>query len=418
MIVSRSEVRAFMAKSRRKQVVMLLAKPYSVDTRVKNEAETLTSSGHKVTVLSWDRWGREPKEATVNDVDVISPRLLGGSDLFASNKGSGSSKLIYALSAVLLQFYCVAWCLRNLKEGYIVHCNDFNTLFAGVALRLVNPNRVKLVYDCHELTPTVYSEWYGPMVGAAAGLFERMLVRYADAVVTVSPSFAAYFGRLTERAYSKGRPVTVLYNTVKPSDLPSGDKAYCRSRFGLSGFVFTFVGAMRGVYALDALVEAARMFKESAIPATFVIVGGGDEFAGLQRKIAQYNLDGSMRLVPQVPNREGLQYLKAGDVSFGVYESPDTNARIALPWKVFEAMACGTPVMVLEDTTAWNLVRETGIGFAVATSSTSDIYDKLLWAVNNPGALSEMSSRAKEAYNRYYNWESASQPFRAAYSCL
>jgi glycosyltransferase involved in cell wall biosynthesis len=398
---------------------MLLAKPYSVDTRVKNEAETLTNAGHKVTVLSWDRWGREPKEASINDVDVISPRLLGGSDLFASNKGSGSSKLIYALSAVLLQFYCVAWCLRNLKEGYIVHSNDFNTLMAGVALKLIRPKGVKLVYDCHELTPTVYAEWYGQMVGTAAGLFERTLVRYADAVVTVSPSFARYFARLTEHASSsKSSPVTVLYNTVKSSDLPSGDKMYWRSRLGLSGFVFTFVGAMRGVYALDEFVEAARLFKESAIPANFIIVGGGDEFAGLERKIAQYNLNGWVRLITQIPNREALEYLKAGDVSFGVYRSPDTNARIALPWKVFEAMACGTPVMVLENTTAWNLVRENGVGFAVASSNTSEIYDKLLWAVNHPSILAEMSSRANDAYVRHYNWESASQQFKDTYSCL
>jgi glycosyltransferase involved in cell wall biosynthesis len=408
-----------MDRSERKPVIMLLAKPYSVDTRVKNEAETLTSAGHKVTVLSWDRWGREPKEASINDVDVISPRLLGGSDLFASNKGSGSSKLIYALSAVLLQFYCVAWCLRNLKEGYVVHANDFNTLMAGVALKLIRPKGVKLVYDCHELTPTVYAEWYGPMVGAAAGLFERTLVRYADAIVTVSPSFARYFARLTGRASApKSSPVTVLYNTVKSSDLPSGDKKYWRSRFGLSGSVFTFVGAMRGVYALDAFVEAARLFKESGIPANFIIVGGGDEFAALERKIAQYSLNGWVRLIPQLPNREALEYLKAGDVSFGVYKSPDTNARIALPWKVFEAMACGTPVMVLENTTAWNLVRENGVGFAVASSDTSEIYDKLLWAVNHPGILADMSSRAKDAYDRYYNWESASQQFRTVYSCL
>ncbi|MDA4115236.1 MAG: glycosyltransferase family 4 protein [Thaumarchaeota archaeon] len=407
-----------MTRNERKPVVMLLAKPYSVDTRVKNEAETLTGAGHKVTVLSWDRWGREQKEASVNGVDVVSPRLMGGSDLFASNKGSGSSKLNYALSAVLLQFYCVAWCIRNMKEEYIVHANDFNTLIAGVALRLIKPGQVRLVYDCHELTPTVYAEWYGAIVGAAAGLFERTLVRYADAVVTVSPSFARYFATLTRRASSKSFPVTVLYNTVKSSDLPSGDKAYWRGRFGLTGFVFTFVGAMRGVYALDELVEAAKMFKESAIPANFVIVGGGDEFAALERKIASYNLNGRVRLIPQLPNKEALEYLKAGDVSFGVYRSPDTNARIALPWKVFEAMACGTPVMVLENTTAWNLVKENGIGFAVASSNTSEIYEKLLWAVNHPDALADMSSRAREAYGRYYNWESASQQFRAAYSCL
>ena len=398
---------------------MLLAKPYSIDTRVRNEAETLMRAGHKVTILSWDRWGKEPKQASINNVNVVSLRLLGGSDLFASNKGSWSSKLSFALSAVLLQLYCIAWCLKSLKGMFVVHSNDFNTLMAGVALRLIRPKAVKLVYDSHELTPSVYAEWYGPVVGAVAGLMEKTLVRFADVVVTVCPAFESHLARMTRHfSTSKKSPVIVLYNTVRLSDLPSGDRMYWRSRLGLSGFVFAFVGALRGVYALDEFVEAARLFKNSSTPANFIIVGGGDEFAGLERKITQYDLGDYVKLIPQLPNKDALAYLKACDVSFGVNKSPDDNARLTLPWKVFEAMACSAPVIVLENTMAWNFVREKGVGFAVASWNASEIYDKLLWAVSHPNILAEMSTRAHDAYVRYYNWESASQQFRDAYSRL
>ena len=408
-----------MPRSEKKPVIMLLAKPYSVDTRVRNEAETLTHAGHKVTVLSWDRWCREPREAVINNVNVISLRLLGGSELFASNKGSGSSKLSFALSAVLLQFYCVTWCLKNLNESYIVHSNNFNTLVAGVALRLIRPKVVKLVYDFQELTPSLYSEWYGSVVGATAGLMEKTLVRFADIVITVCPAFESYLARMTRHfSSSKRSSVIVLYNTVKSSDLPSGDKMYWHSRLGLSGFVFTFVGALRGVYALDEFVETARLFKNSSIPANFIIVGGGDEFAGLEQKITQYNLSDYVKLIPQLPHNEALEYLKACDVSFGVYKSPGNNARLTLPWKVFESMACSTPVIVLENTMAWNFVRENGAGFAVASWNVSEIYGKLLWAVSHPDIIAEMSSRAQDAYVRHYDWESASQQFRDAYSAL
>ncbi len=319
----------------------------------------------------------------------------------------------------MLQFYCVAWCLKNLKGKYVVHSNDFNTLMAGVALRLIRPKVVKLVYDSHELTPSVYAEWYGSMVGASAGLIEKTLVRFADVVVTVCPSFEGYLARMTRHSSSSKRaPVIVLYNTVRFSDLPSGDKMYWRSRLKLSGFVFTFVGALRGVYALDEFVEAAKLFKNSSTLANFIIVGGGDEFAGLEQKIAQYNLGDYVKVIPQLPNKEALEYLKACDVSFGVNKSPDDNARLTLPWKVFEAMACGAPVIVLENTMAWNFVRENGVGFAVASWNASEISDKLLWAVSHPNILAEMSSRAHDAYVRHYNWESASQEFRDAYSAL
>ena len=157
-----------------KQVVMLLAKPYSVDTRVRNEAETLVSNGYNVTVLSWDRSRREPIDANINGVRVLSIKLLGGSDLFAAKKARSLSKSSFALSAILLQFYSVLWCLNNLRDNYIIHANDFNTLPAGVVLKLAYSKRVKLVYDCHELTPSVYRDWYGIVVGGLVSALEEI----------------------------------------------------------------------------------------------------------------------------------------------------------------------------------------------------------------------------------------------------
>jgi len=171
-----------------KQVVMLLAKPYIGDTRVKNEAESLATAGYDVTVLSWDRSGIQQKNFEAGDVNVVSVRLLGGSEF---------SKLSYALSAVLLQFYSVVWCLTNVRERYTLHCNDFNTLLAGAMLKLAAPGSVNLVYDCHELTPSVYAEWYGVVTGLVAGAVEKGLLRFVDVVFTVSPPIRNYLSHVT-----------------------------------------------------------------------------------------------------------------------------------------------------------------------------------------------------------------------------
>lgn len=408
-----------MTEERKKQVVMLLAKPYSVAVRMRSEAETLVDAGFEVTVLAWDRLGREPKVASVNNVNVISLRLLRASNLFIAGEGSKSSKLSYALSAVLLQLYSVAWCLKELNGKAIIHCN-FNTLLAGAVLKVFKPMSIKLAYDSHELTPALYAEWYGSAGGLLAGAIEKILLRHVDLIITVSPPIQSYLSSLTkDLPASKRPPIILLYNTVKSSDLPPGDKSFWRSRLGLSGFVISFVVSLRGVYALDELVEVAGQFKSAAIPANFVIVGGGGpEQERLRQTITQHQLGGYVKIIPQVPHQEALAYQKASDVSFAVNKSLEDNSRLTLPWKVFESMACGTPVIVLANTVAWDFVQQNGIGFAAASSQPSEIQDKLLWAVGHPNILTEMSSKAREAYTGLFNWEMASQRFLDAYSAL
>jgi glycosyltransferase involved in cell wall biosynthesis len=405
-------------KGGKKDVVILLAKPYSIATRMRSEAETLADAGHKVTVLAWDRWGKEPKSVMTNGVNVISLRLTGGSDLFVSKRGSRLSKINYALSALMLQVYSLFWCLQNVKGDFILHLN-FNTLPVGATMKIVKPKSVRLVYDCHELTPALYSEWYGSGVGQLTSSIEKAFLPYVDLAVTVTPPIRDYLLQAMQDANRPTKPpIVMLYNTVKSQDLPTSDKTRLRKRFGLSGFVVTFVGSMRGEYALEELLQVASLFKRAAVPARFIIVGGGSEFGGLERRIVEYGISDRVKLIPQLPHKQSLEYLKAGDLSFAVFKSLDDNARIALPWKVFEAMACGTPVIVLKNSMAWSFVSENGTGFAATTSNVSEIYDKILWAVNHPEVLAEMSRNAGDAYSRTYNWESVSRQFTDAYSSL
>lgn len=396
---------------------MLLAKPYSVATRMRNQAETLAGAGYKVDVLFWDRWRREPKEATINGVNVKGLRLLGGSDLFVSSIGPKSSKLSYAISAIILQFYSFIWCLRNSRGAAIIHTN-FPTLPTGVALRLVRPKSIKLVYDCQELTPGLYTEWYGPTIGRVAASIEKILLRFVNVAITVSEPILSYLSHVNKHLSTSNSSLVLLYNTPRISELPSDDKTSCRRRLGLSGFVVSFVGSIRGAYALDQLIEAARKFQDSSIQVRFVIAGGGELRTKLEQKLILYQLGDCVTLMPQISHQLALEYIKSGDVVFAVFGDPSENSRLAMPWKVLEAMACGTPVMVRENTQAWQFVKSNGVGFSVASESPPEIYDKLIWAMNHPAELADMSSKARDAYNSTYSWEAASRQFVDVYSTL
>ncbi|MGA1976105.1 MAG: glycosyltransferase family 4 protein [Conexivisphaerales archaeon] len=382
---------------------------------MRNEAESLVGAGYDVTVLSWDRMGDQPHGRVVNGVKVVSLKLARGSEF---------SKVSYAFSALLLQLYCVYWVLRNVRGACIVHANDFNTLSAGALLKVIRAGRLKLVYDCHELTPSAYSEWYGPMVGSFSASLERNLLRRADWVLTVSPPIRGYLA-----AYSKA-PVTVIYNTIRASSVPEQEKSWWKSQLHLDGFVVSYVGMLRQDVCLDLLVEAARSVKRLGLDIRFVIVGYGPDMDRI-RALAS-GLEGYVKFVPRVPHSVALGYVRASDISYAVYGNSarhtrqvadgialaDLNTMVAMPWKVFEAMACGTSVMVMGGTYTWRFVEELGFGLAVKAEDSSEIVEQLRWALENREELGLAAEAARGHFFKDFNWEAMSVHLSAAYDQL
>jgi glycosyltransferase involved in cell wall biosynthesis len=390
-----------MTERKAKQVVMLLAKPYAVDTRVRNEAESLRLAGYDVTVLSWDRLGQGANDGVVSGVRIVSLRLLNGLEF---------SRFAYALSAIMLQFYCVAWCLRSIRGKYLVHANDFNTLPAGVTLRILCPSNVRLVYDCHELTPSAYAEWYGYRTGLVAGALERRLLQFADAVITVSPPIQSYLSGITRR------PVSVIFNTIKIESVPVEGKAWWKKKLGLEGFVVSYVGTLRQDVGLDELIEAAAHLNESdAKGIRFLIVGYGPDLNRIRAKAA--NLEGLVTFVPRVSHAEALGYVRASDISYAVYRTRTSdgesdeynrlvsgNTMVASPWKIFEAMACGTCVLVRDETYTWTLVNSLGFGISAGSGTGSEIAGSLSCAFQNKAKVESMAESARKHFSDEYNW--------------
>jgi glycosyltransferase involved in cell wall biosynthesis len=398
-----------------KKVVMLLAKPYAIDTRVKNEAESLTRSGYEVTVLAWDRFGGQPRFEVRNGVKVRTFQLI---------RGESFSKIVYFLSALLLQIYSVGWCLKNAGERYFIHANDFNTLPAAVTLRLLQPKNVKVVYDCHEFTPCAYAEWYGVGIGLVAGALEKSLVRHVDAITTVSPPIASYLEKSSEIG------VSVIYNTISRTSIPPNDKGWWRAKLDLKGFVVSYIGMLRQDVALEEFVEAAAQMNSKGDRISFIIVGYGPDLARIQEKSEK--LGNPVKFVPKVPHEIALGYVKASDVSYAVYKSLlppgiqdaatrrmiEGNTSVAMPWKLFEAMACGTSILLREGTYAWGFARTIGFGLSAGKGDATGIVAGVQQAFENQSMMSQDGRLAIEAFKQEYNWEAMSEILVSVYDHL
>jgi glycosyltransferase involved in cell wall biosynthesis len=379
---------------------MLLASTYATDTpRVKNEAESLRHL-YKVTILSWDRSGAQPKTSQSPGIDVINYKLLNGATF---------SKLRYAVSAISFQFACFIWCMKKIKKesSLIIHAHDFDTLAAAVFLRILHGNRIKLIYDSHELTPAAFSEWYDKRIGNIVGALEKAFLKFVDAIITVSPPIKQYLSSICDR------PVFLIYNTIRLSDVPKQDKEWWRARYGLDGFVVSYVGHVRVDTATEELIEAARKCASITSGIRFVIVGDGSKLDVAKKQAS--GTEKYLEFLPHVSHDLALGYLKASDLTFAVYKNLGDNTRIAMPWKVFESMACGTALLVREDTYTWQFVKDLGIGLSAGSGTSEEISNQIIWAFRHPESMRSVSSKAEKRFVAEFNWDNMERTLQRIY---
>ncbi len=131
------------------------------------------------------------------------------------------------------------------------------------------------------------------------------------------------------------------FEPARFSALPS--KQLARARLGLptDAHVVVYAGGLLPWKGVDVLVDAARL-----LPGILFVVAGGME-EDLRRLRAQATGLANVRFDGFVAPEAVASYLAAADVGVAPNRSrPAISARHTSPLKVFEAMACGLPLVV------------------------------------------------------------------------
>jgi len=365
-------------------VIMLLAKAFQNDTRPKQEARTLTESGHPLYVLAWDR---ECRFGHAENSDGVLIRSFHHVNL------RRFSRFGLVLGAIMFQAILVLEAVRlisRLKQRPIVHSHDFNTLLPGCFLKKLGLS-TRLVYDCHELSYAVYSEWFNPIIGGIVRIIEERCLRCPDSVITVSDPIRRYlqtFNRMTE----------VIYNCPSSTDIPRLSKREARSVLGLprQDFIISYVGEIRFGCKLDLLVSVSSLAENEKVH--FLVVGGGPLAPALV-ELAEDASNPRLTIRPHVPHERALMYVLASDLSWVVYQNSEAalSERLAVPWKFSESLASGVPVLVERGTVVARLVEQFGIGLVLEDDNPEGILKMIVSLAKDPSRHHEMSTRARDA---------------------
>jgi glycosyltransferase involved in cell wall biosynthesis len=334
-------------------VLMLVENCFPADTRVRNEAFTLTENGFKVSVIALRGPGETAREI-VNGVTVYRiPRLT----VFGKLPGGTHSRITALLNKILVVVgyvteysYFTSACLAlsfyiAVREGFdAIHAhNPPDTLFVvGAVHKLFGK---KFVFDHHDLSAELYLSRYkkvdGGLVTRVLKLFEKLSARLADVVIATNESYRAID---IQRNGVDPDNVFIVRNgpNLKRVRLVEPDRALQARGQTILGYV----GAMNPQDGVDYLLRALSYLVHDLKRTDFycVLIGDGDSREALQSEAVALGIADHVFFTGFIPESDLMRYLSTADICLD--PNPSSPLNDVSTWiKVMEYMALGKPII-------------------------------------------------------------------------
>ena len=279
--------------------------------------------------------------------------------------------------------------LRSFDAVYVrLHFASLPTTLLARLLRLPAVVEVNGPYE------DLFLAWpLAKRVGRLLRWAMRAQIRHASAVIVVTRGL----GDWVTSEGAKG-PVHVIPNgangeVFRPGVPPLGNVP--------TAYV-AFVGALAPWQGVDVMLGATH---HPAWPdSTHLVIAGNGELGPAIAQEAQRNahvlyLGGvAYRVVPQL-----LANALAG---VSVQTSPQGRADTGLcPLKVFEAMSCGTPVIVSDFPGQADLVREGDCGIVIPPESPADLARAVAFLHDHPEKCLEMGKKGRSLVESTHSWD-------------
>jgi glycosyltransferase involved in cell wall biosynthesis len=296
-----------------KKVIMLLTNTCVKDPRVEFEASTLAKAGYSVEILAWDREGNLPLYVKRNNFIIRRIRLKAGYGL----------GLISIIKFFLFNLKAVNY-LSKIKNLQIIHCNDLDTMPAGVFLKIFK--KVKLIYDAHEIYPDMFSENF--FINKVLFFIDKKLAGFADLFFTV--------GGLRKSLYEKKRyrkkPV-ILGSWKSKSKLKVNVKKE-KTKHGIKDkIIILYIGALNKERELLKIIDAVKSSRRFAL----IIAGSG---ILKSRVIDEAERNANIKYLGFLKDEKNIDYYNSlTDVIFYGIDAAYKVANTATPNKMFEAIA-------------------------------------------------------------------------------
>ncbi|MBN1992357.1 MAG: glycosyltransferase family 4 protein [Anaerolineae bacterium] len=164
--------------------------------------------------------------------------------------------------------------------------------------------------------------------------------------------------------------------------------------------LITFVGTFTPSYALDTVIEAARLlYQTTPSQVQFIIIGDGDEGYKLHTQAQGLN---NIIFTGWLDQLSIVSILGLSSVGLAPYRH---DASMSLPNKPFEYMARELPVLSSLRGELEILIRQEKIGLQYQANNVASLVESIHWFLNHPDEKKAMGMRARKLLEEKFSVE-------------
>ncbi|MFN2117150.1 MAG: glycosyltransferase [Candidatus Promineifilaceae bacterium] len=354
-------------------------------------ARHLACQGHRVTVISSD-FGKEDVSFEDDSFGLIQFHSLLTRWKFYVTPG------------------LIPWIRKHIVEYDIIHMHNVRTFQNAVVAEAAIRKQIPYVLSAHGSLPFLIG--HHGIKRAFDLLFGRRLLAGASCLIAVSEvEIEQYVNWGIPRGKTAYIPNGLDLNEY--SLLPSPRKF--RRAYGIPGSekLILFLGRLHKIKSIDMLLRAFAMLHSSEAAAKLVVAGPDEgELAGLEAIVKQLQLEKYVLFT-------GPLY---GDQKLSAYVDSDI---VVMPSKyeifglvAFEALMCGTPVLISKSSAAGKKLVDAGAAYAVPHNDPQIMANAILDILKCPAEAAESVARGQSFIRKHLGWESVINDTLALYRSL
>ena len=393
-------------KSNRKVLIIVENLPVPFDTRVWQEATTLTANGYTVSVICPKGKGYTQEEEYLQGVHIFRH------DLPAEGNGAVGYAKEY--------FTALKEELRLAKKVYkeigfdVIHgCNPPDDIY--MVAKHFKKYGVKYVFDHHDICPELFEAKFGKTSGLlykSPLWLEKQTYKHCTFAFVTNESYKKI---AIERGMMNPNKVIVLRSGPKldrmkiqpPVENIKRGKKYMVGYLGV-------IGQQEGI---EFILEAAKYCKETLNRNDIFwgIVGGGPHVAALREMCSKMGLDDCVEFTGRVPDQQLLDYLNTADVCVNSDTYNSMNDKSTMN-KILEYMALAKPIVQFELTEGHYSAQEASL--YAEQNNAKDMADKIIYLLENPETRKKMGEFGRNRVINELSWEHTSKALLEGYEKL
>jgi glycosyltransferase involved in cell wall biosynthesis len=299
------------------------------------------------------------------------------------------------------------WLSTELQGIDIAHMNGHRHFLNNIALKALKEKKIPFVFSAH-----------GTLLRIERRIFMKKMfdLFWGNEIIKNADHFIAVSEKEADQYLSLGIPkekISVIYNGIDVNlynNLPG--KGIFRQKYSLfNKTIVLFLGKLTPNKGLDVLVKTIADIPDNNI--VLVVAGNDMGFKStVERSIEQLNIKERVIFTGLLAGEKKLSAYVDADVL--VYPSTDEIFGLV----PFEAIMCGTPVIVTNDCGCVEIIGRVGAGDIVEYGDVEGLKDKILDVLNNREEARQKVEKGKEFIQQHLRWETISDEIKKVYEKL